>query len=300
MGGRFGLIGTITYDRISYESKPSWKGLGGVLYQGAVLCALGKEVSLYTNLGQELVSGVDKILRNLPAIRRKGISCVPGPGNQVHLHYPESGERKEILKSVVPPLNPDPVIQDLPEFEMLILVLNSGYDIELKDWRKVVRSASCPIWVDIHSLPLLKELNVPRKYVSLPEWKEWVEGVTFIQANAKEMASMLGHPEKEPSEADMLNFGDSVFELGIKALFITLGKEGVLAISPEGSKKMRSLRAKYVVDTTGCGDVFCAGAAVSLAGGMDPFEAAAFGLKLASKAVTARGIEETFIRIRHS
>ena len=297
MSGKFGLIGTITYDRISYESRPSWEGVGGILYQGAVLCSLRKKVFLYTNLGQELVSDVEKIIKKWPKLQRKGINHIPGPGNQVLLHYPESEERVEILRSVVPPLDPIIVIKDLPEFEMLILILNSGYDIELRDWRKIVCSASCPIWIDIHSLPLSKELNVPRKYMPLPDWEKWVERVTFIQANEKEMASILGHPEKEPSKADMLHFGERTFDLGTKAVFITLGKEGVLVMSPEGSKKICSFRVNKVVDTTGCGDVFCAGTAAGLVEGMDPFEAAAFGLKLATKAVAARGIEETYIEV---
>lgn len=299
MSGKFGLIGTVTYDRISYESRPSWMGLGGVLYQGAVLSALGKEVFLYTNLGQELVSDVEKIIMNWPKLRREGINHIPDPGNQVLLHYPESGERVEILESVVPPLDPMLIIKDLPEFEMLILILNSGYDIELGDWRKIVHSASCLIWIDIHSLPLSKVLNVPRKYNPLPDWKKWVERVTFIQANEKEMASILGHPEKKPSEADMLHFGERAFDLGAKAVFITLGKEGVLVMSPKGSKKICTLRVNKVVDTTGCGDVFCAATAAGLSESMDPFEAVAFGLKLATKAVTARGIEETYIRVKN-
>lgn len=300
MSAKFGLIGTITYDRISYESKPPWKGLGGVLYQAAVLCALGKEVFLYSNLGQELIPGVDKIIKNWPKIRRKGITPVPGPGNRVHLHYPQSGERVEILKSVVTSLNPSLIIGDLHKFEMLILVLNSGYDIKLKDWRKIVYRTSCPIWLDIHSLPLSKELNVPRRYLFLPGWKEWMEKVTFIQANAKEMASILGHPEKEPSETELLHFGEKAFDSGTKAVFVTLGKKGVMVVSPEGSKKICSLRVKEVVDTTGCGDVFCGGTAAKLAEGMTPFEAAAFGLELAANAVSARGIEETYISIKAS
>ena len=47
---RFGLIGTITYDVITIEGKTIHEGLGGILYQAAVLCGLGCEVNLYTNL----------------------------------------------------------------------------------------------------------------------------------------------------------------------------------------------------------------------------------------------------------
>jgi len=82
-----GLIGTITHDTITFASHQSYQGLGGVLYQAGVLCGLGMDVILYTNLGQDLVSDVDKIVGNWPTLRRHGICHVPGSGNQVHLHF---------------------------------------------------------------------------------------------------------------------------------------------------------------------------------------------------------------------
>lgn len=300
MSQKFGLIGTITLDTITHESRLTWKSIGGVLYQGAVLCALEKVVFLYTNLGEALDDKVERVIWNWPTLQRKGINLVPGPGNQVHLHYPHSGEREEILKSVAPPLDPSSIIEDLPALDMIILVINSGFDIELRDWRRIVHKASCPLWVDIHSLPLLKELDVRRKYLPLLEWKDWVEGVHFIQANLKEMASMLGHPEMEPSEEEMRHLAEQAFGMGTLAVFVTLGREGVLVMTPDGSRRLSSPRVEEVVDTTGCGDVFCAATAVGLSEGKDPFKASGFGLELASKAVKARGIEETYAGVRFS
>lgn len=300
MSEKIGLIGTITFDRITHESRPAWEGLGGVLYQAAVLCALGKEVSLYTNLGQGLGHIVKRITKSWSTLLRQGIVSVPRPGNRVHLHYPKKGERIEILKSVVPCLNPNQILRDLPQLKMLVLILNSGFDIELEDWRKIVRAAACPIWLDIHSLPLSKELNVPRIYKPLTDWPEWAEGITYIQANLKETASMLGYPEKHPSRQDILDFGGRAFDYGLGAAFITLGKEGVLVMTPGGSKKISSRQVDDMVDTTGCGDVFCGGTVTTLIQDKDPFQAAAFGLRLASEAVKARGVEETFISVRSS
>ncbi|MGD8535339.1 MAG: carbohydrate kinase family protein [Candidatus Aminicenantes bacterium] len=290
----FGLIGTITYDEITFESGQRISGLGGVLYQASVLCSLGKDVFLYTNLGEELVEDVTKIVQKWSTLRKKGLRRVPGPGNRVHLHYPEKGERVEVLKSVVPPLDPAPINEDLHELGMLILVINSGYDLELSHWRDIVESASFPIWIDVHSLFLSKELNVPRQYLPMGEWEEWVKGVSFLQANIKEVASMLGTPEEVPSETELSRFGEKAFELGVEAVFVTLGKEGVLVLKPGQSLKIAALQAETVVDKTGCGDVFCGGAAVKLALGKDPFDAARFGLELATQVVEVKGVEETF------
>jgi len=290
----FGLIGTITYDFITSESGMSSEGVGGVLYQAAALCGLGKRVALYTNLGQELVPEVEKIIESWATLKREGINHVPGPGNQVHLFYPERGERVETLKSVVPPLYPNQIIENLPEFGMFILVLNSGFDIELEDWRKIVQVAKCPIWIDIHSLALAKKLNTQRKYLPLPEWKDWISGVSFLQANAKEVASMLGHPERVASETELRYFGEMALGSGVKAVFITMGKEGILVIASDKSKKISSASVKKVIDTTGCGDVFCGATAVKLAEGRNPFESASFGLLLATKAACVKGIKETY------
>ncbi len=295
----FGLIGTITSDEITFDSGQTIRGLGGVLYQAAVLCGLGKEVHLYTNLGEGLVHDVEKMVENWTTLRQEGICQVPGPGNQVHLHYPEKGERVETLRSVVPPLNPRQVIEDMHKLGMLILIINSGFDIELSDWRKIIAAAKIPVWLDVHSLPLSRELNVPRKYLPLTEGKDWVEGVSFIQVNEEELSSRLGDPGKTYSEDGALAFGKEAFNLGVKAVFVTMGKEGVLVMTPEESKRIRSPEVKSVIDTTGCGDVFCGGAVVKLAEGQDPFTAASCGLELATKAVSIKGIEESYILARH-
>jgi hypothetical protein len=290
----FGLIGTITHDEITFEHGQRITGLGGVLYQAAVLSGLEEKVFLFTHLGEELVEDVDELIKGWTSLQKEGIRRIPGPGNRVHLHYPEKGERVEVLKSVVPPLNPRSIIEKLPELGMLVLVVNSGFDIKLSDWRNIVRSATCPIWMDVHSLLLSRELNVPRKYLPLKEWKEWTDGIDFLQANVKEMASMLGFPDIIPSEDDFFRFGEVAFGLGVKAVFLTLGKEGVLVMKKGKSLKISAPLAKTVVDTTGCGDVLCGGAAVKLASGENPFNAAQFGLELATKAVEVKGVDETF------
>ena len=291
---KFGLLGTITYDVITAESGAVYEGLGGILYQAATLCALGQEVRLYANLGQELAPAVERAIQRWKSLRTSGIHKVAGPGNKVFLHYPLRGERVEILNSLVPPLNPENVLRDLSELDMLIMVINSGYDIELEDWRKIVRRAECPLWFDVHSLALSRVLKTPRMYVPLGMWREWMEGVSYLQANLKEVASMLGNPQQDPTEEMLRNFLRSAFTLDVRAVFVTLGKEGVLVSTPSEIKRIAPRRVGRVVDTTGCGDAFGAATARELAGGSNPFLAAAFGTELASEAVGVTGIEETF------
>jgi hypothetical protein len=295
---RFGLIGTITQDVITQASGRVLSGLGGILYQAAGLCGLGQEVTVHTNVSREMVRPVKSLAGRWPTFDSAGIEIVPGPGNRVFLHYPEEGERVEVLESHVPPLRPDRLLADLPQINFLILVINSGFDIGLRDWRLIVGRAQCPIWFDVHSLVLMPELHRARRYRPLPEWRDWANGVTYLQANLKEIAAMLGDPERSPSPGDLRLFGETAFSLGIKAAFVTLGSEGVLIMLPGSSQKIAVSKAGEVVDTTGCGDVLCAGTAALLAKGADPIEAVGFGAELASEAARVTGIAQTYDLIR--
>jgi sugar/nucleoside kinase (ribokinase family) len=296
---RFALLGTITHDVITQASGRVLTGEGGVLYQAAGLCGLGRPVSLYTHVGQDIFARVKPLLDSWPSCDSSRIHVFPGPGNSVFLHYPERGERVEVLESVVPPLRPDHLLQDLPAVSFLILVINSGFDISLRDWRRVVGRAECPVWLDIHSLALTLELHTPRRYRPLPDWTDWAKGTAYLQANLKEVAAMRGDPERTPSQDEISRFGGQAFELGVKAVFVTLGAAGALVLQPGRTEKVSSPKAAAVVDTTGCGDVFGSGTAAMLASGADPVEAAAFGAELASEAAGVSGIEATYSLVRN-
>jgi sugar/nucleoside kinase (ribokinase family) len=294
MSKRVGLIGTVTHDVISSDSGEIHEDLGGILYQAAALCGLENRVSLYTNIGEDLAPGVDQILRNWPGVDASCMRVVPTPSNHVRLHYPESGEREEILESVVPAIEAERVRDDLVHRDILIAVCNSGFDVILEEWRKIVHDSECPVWFDVHSLALEKELGQPRKYAPFPEWRRWIEGVTYVQANVMELSCMLGHPGKSLTHEDFSAFGARAFELGVKAVFVTLGPDGVMVMSPGESKRLSPSETVLVRDTTGCGDVFCSAVVAKLVRGVDIFDAARFGVWLAARAAKVRGVEETF------
>ena len=295
----FALLGTITHDVITQASGRVYSGDGGILYQASVLCGLGQHVTLYTNVGRDIFLRVKPMVDAWPTFDSTRIRVVPGPGNNVFLYYPEKGERVEVLESLVPPLRPERLLEELFDFGFLILVMNSGFDIALPDWRRVVRRARCPIWFDVHSLALTLELHAKRRYRPLPEWRDWAEGTTYLQANLVEVASMLGETQRILSRERLNHFGKQAEEVGIRAAFITLGPEGVMVLLPGGERKVISVKPGRVVDTTGCGDVFCAGAAAWLSSGGDPVEAAAFGAELASEAAGVSGIEQTYQLVRN-
>jgi len=294
MSKRVGLIGTVTHDVISSDAGKAFEGLGGILYQAAALCGLKTEVSVYCNIGEDLAPRTDRIIGKWPALDASRISRIPVPSNLVRLHYPRRGERVEILESVVPAIESERVIDDLPDLDMLTAVCNSGYDIILEEWRKIVRASVCPVWFDVHSLALSKGIGRPRTYIPLTEWRHWVQEVSYVQANLMELSCMVGYPGKALTLDDVSAFSAKAFEEGVEAVFITLGREGVLVISPKKLERFSSPETVNVLDTTGCGDVFCAATIAKLIRGADPFDAASFGVRLAAKAAGVEGVEETY------
>jgi len=291
---RISLAGTITSDRIVYEDGPTFKGLGGILYQTAVLAGLGNQVRPVTNCGAGLRPEVERLASDWPELRRDGIATVAGPGNVVNLFYPKEGERREILESVVEPLTPERLTSAAADSELLLAALNSGLDIERHDWRSVLDRLSCPVWLDIHSLALDPVLQAPRAYVPIPEWPDWARGVTFLQANLQELACLLGHPDRAATRPEVDRMARAAFALDVKAVFLTLGREGVLVLTPNKARQVRAPASGRVVDTTGCGDVLCAGTVHRLVRGADVFAAAAFGVRLAARAAGLAGVRETY------
>jgi len=298
---RFGLIGTVTSDHITSDAGRYFQGPGGILYQAAVLCGLGEDVCLYANCGQGLKAEVENLIGNWRTLETVGLDYIPGPGHQVFLRYAKHlKEREEVLESAVPPLDPGKILADFPRLDMLLMVFNSGFDMALEDWRRIVDNAACPIWLDIHSLVLAKKLHGHREYISIPEWRNWVRGVIFLQANRQEVASLLGHPEAWPDAAEISAFVKEAIEIGVRAVFVTMGQEGALVSTAEESRIVRAPAARNIVDTTGCGDVFCAKTMQLLARGVRAFEAASAGAELASRAVGRTGVSGIYELARES
>ncbi|MGD1010381.1 MAG: PfkB family carbohydrate kinase [Candidatus Aminicenantales bacterium] len=287
---KIGLIGTITRDRIVHEDGPTFDGVGGILYQASVLAGLGEEVFLFGRCGEDLRPEVDRLAADWPLVRTGGVGFVPQPANLVNLFYPRAGERVETLDWAVPPGEPDAVLASVGSWDALLFVLNSGFDMTLDGWREILTAASCPAWLDIHSLVLEPSIGRPRRPRAVPDWRGWVKGAAWIQANLQELACLCGHPERLPTDPETWEFADRAFDLGVRAVFVTLGPGGAMVLTPGRQEKLGAVPVGPILDATGCGDVFAAAALTRLVRGESPSDAASFGTALASEAALAAGV----------
>ncbi|MFA9431174.1 ribokinase [Egicoccus sp. AB-alg2] len=94
---------------------------------------------------------------------------------------------------------------------------------------------------------------------------------------------------------DLDDIADVARSLGLPAVAVTLGGQGVLCVTPTAVTHLTPPSIE-VVDTTGAGDAFCAGLVDALIDGADLVSAAHFGMVVAGKAITRQGAQTALPR----
>ena len=107
--------------------------------------------------------------------------------------------------------------------------------------------------------------------------------VDYLLPNQSELALISG--EQEMSRAI-----NKMRELGVGAMVITMGGEGVLVVDQTSELQRPALDVK-VVDTTAAGDAFAGAFAVALTEGYELFDAARWGTIAGALAVTRAGAQ---------
>ncbi len=107
--------------------------------------------------------------------------------------------------------------------------------------------------------------------------------VDYLLPNESELALISG-------EQEMSSAIDKMRELGVGALVITMGGEGVLVVDQTSELQIPALNVK-VVDTTAAGDAFAGAFAVALTEGYELYVAAHWGTIAGALAVTRAGAQ---------
>ena len=116
--------------------------------------------------------------------------------------------------------------------------------------------------------------------------KALLSEVSILTPNKIELAQVTG--AKPDDENALKNAAQCILEQGPEAVLITLGAEGVFAVTSQETFRLPAFSVE-AVDTTGAGDVFNGGLAVALAGGASLREATEFGMAAAALSVQKNG-----------
>lgn len=118
-------------------------------------------------------------------------------------------------------------------------------------------------------------------------------------ADSRRRVALFRHvivkPNRQEAEAACLHlFGEVDYrrlcrQVEAPFLIVTYGPRGALVVTPEAETWAETRPVEQPVDICGAGDSFSAGAALALAAGASPFEAARFGNLVASVTIMKKG-----------
>jgi pseudouridine kinase len=153
-----------------------------------------------------------------------------------------------------------------------LVVADTNLPAETLLW--LSRESMAPLLVD--TVSTVKAL---RATAALP-------GVHTLKLNALEAGALLSREVDRASDAEVESATQDLMSLGVRRVFITLGRHGVFARDSQGGVRLRAPEVA-VVNATGAGDAFCAGVARATIAGMTLAETAAFGLAMSAVALSS-------------
>lgn len=258
---RLGVIGSFVWDVIHGRDprRGPVEEWGGITYAlSACDAALPSDWELVplVKVGSDLAPQAREFLRTLRRIApdAKPIE-VPYRNNRVELRYHSDERRSEVLTGGVPGwtwAGLQPLLRDL---DALYINLISGFELDLETAHLLRQHFKGPIYCDLHSLTMGIEPDGLRTWRQIPEVAAWCACFDELQVNEDEVAMLA---------ADPLALAATAMASGVRRLFVTLGKRGVVYFEDAGAG--RPLRTALVPataarvdgagDPTGCGDVW--------------------------------------------
>ncbi len=266
---KFGIIGTINCDSITFPDGKKKEGWGGMLYNIVALQYLSKkgdEIFPVCNVGRDCYRPIFSILNRLPNVCADYVNKVKGRNNHCFLTYTDKENKSEILKGGVPRLNYAD-IEPLLNCDIVLMNYISGRDVYLKSLQKFRRHFKGILYIDIHSLTLGKRadgaryLRIPPDWISVTAWADYIQmnrlelgllSQTDITGNIRKSLEML---------VGILRRNNVIMEK--KVLVVTDGGNGCHLYRKAGNameyEKIHPRSVKKKGNTTGCGDAFSAG-----------------------------------------
>ena len=292
---RIALVGTINRDTILTPDGVRVESYGGMLYSILSLAQIA-DATIYPicNVGRDVEAAVREALAPFPCVRFDGIRFVREPNPHCHLEYDGEGRKRETLLGGVPELLFDRIE---PFLDGCALCLNfiTGMELSLPTLQAVRDAADGPILMDVHSLTLGLDGESRRFWRVPPRWQAWLACADVVQLNREEGALLAG--EALDDESAMCRFGETVLDLGPRALLITYGGQGSRTVvrDPDGRVAVYGFPSCSVgapKDETGCGDVFLMGFTWAYLQTGDACGASRFANRVAGINCSLRGIEE--------
>jgi hypothetical protein len=258
---RVGVMGTFVWDVIHGRDARAvpveeW---GGITYSLSGLDAAlpdDWEIVPIVKVGDDLAERAARFIRTFSHMAPDAeIIAVPYPNNCVELRYLDDERRSEVMTGGVPGWNwlgLKPVLE-LARLDALYVNFLSGWELDLETAHLLRRNFQGPIYCDIHMMAWALQPDGLRTLRPIAHVREWCACFDYIQVNEEEMSMLAPDP---------MALAATALHEGVRGLFVTLGKRGVVYFAPS-EREFGPLRTALVPaeavpagDPTGCGDVW--------------------------------------------
>ncbi|PAF39208.1 hypothetical protein CHH58_00710 [Terribacillus saccharophilus] len=285
------VIGSLNYDIIVKQQRMPHKGetfIADTLIQGpggkganqAAQCAkLGLPTMMIGKVGQDRFG--DALVGSLTAIGvdTSHIKRIGSTGLGVVNVMPDGDYYSSIIKGA----NELITIQDIDEIME-----------ELKEAAFIILQQEIPQRVTEYVIERFKDSEIQIVLNNAPARTIPTDVLQFVDlliVNESEAAYMTGKPVTTVSEAE--DIGKKLQKITGNTVIVTLGKEGSIAVSNEGSSYFPAKKVK-AVDATGAGDSFIGALVYGLSESLSLEECMKFATEVSAKTVMQEGGQDSF------
>ena len=249
--------------------------------QAVGVAKLGYPVSMLGNVGDDSFGAALKNGLRRAGVGVKSVRSVKGSSGVALINIGGDGQNNIV---VVPGANGKLLPKDIAAHNRLLRkagMILAQLEIPL------ITLETLGAFAHRHNIPLMLD---PAPARELP--KGLLQVTAWITPNESETRILCGLPVTEPvTPATAARCAALLLERGPKNVVIKMGAQGAYIATADGIGQMVPSFAVKAIDSTGAGDAFNAGFAVSLLSGKKPPEAARYASAVAAISVTRNGAQ---------
>lgn len=247
--------------------------------QAVAVARLGGSVAMVGNVGDDAYGQQLRQALEVEGIDCQAVSVCPGVSSGVALITVDAASQNCIV--IIPGGNGLLTPESVQRFDALL----QAAEVIICQLEVPAETVA---WTLARGRELGKQVVLNPAPATGPLPADWFAHIDYLTPNESEAEALTGLPVNDLDSARRA--GECLLQLGAGKVIVTLGAQGALFVSRDGSRHFPAPQVQPL-DTTAAGDTFIGGFAAALVQGKAEGEAIAFGQRAAALSVTRAGAQ---------
>ncbi|WP_313714159.1 ribokinase [Pseudomonas sp.] len=247
--------------------------------QAVAVARLGGSVAMVGNVGDDAYGQQLRQALAVEGIDCQAVSVCPGVSSGVALITVDAASQNCIV--IIPGGNGLLTPESVQRFDALL----QAAEVIICQLEVPAETVA---WTLARGRELGKQVVLNPAPATGPLPADWFAHIDYLTPNESEAEALTGLPVNDLDSARRA--GERLLQLGAGKVIVTLGAQGALFVSRDGSRHFPAPQVQPR-DTTAAGDTFIGGFAAALVQGKAEGEAIAFGQRAAALSVTRAGAQ---------